>query len=71
MGFSLFNKKQKKSCLWCEFGRKSDYGENIFCLKHGVTGKRDYCRHYKYDVFKRKPDNKNIEKAYSHDDFKI
>ncbi len=71
MANSLFNKKLIKSCSWCRFGKKSDYTEEIFCLKHGVTNKRDYCRNYKYDPLKRKPDTANPLGNYKAEDFEI
>ena len=71
MGFKFFDKKIKKSCLWCKFGRVSEYDNYIFCLKKGVTGKRDYCRHYKYDIFKRKPEQIGAISDFKEDDFKL
>ena len=68
---SLFNKKLIKSCTWCRYGRKSEFTEEIFCQKHGVTDKRDYCRSYKYDPLKRKPDAIKPSGSFTADNFKL
>ena len=71
MPSKLFNKDIKKSCLWCEHGRKSEYTDEIFCRKRGVTTAGDYCRKYKYDPLKRVPEKQNLFTDYKDDDFKI
>lgn len=68
---SLFNKKLIRSCSWCKYGRRSEYADEIFCLKRGVTDKRDYCRSYKYDVLKREPEQIGPSKNYTEKDFEI
>lgn len=69
MSGDLFNKSTKKSCLWCIYAKKSEYTEEIFCKKRGVTTANDYCRKYKYDPLKRKPDVQRIAGNFSNDDF--
>ena len=71
MSAKLFNKSIRKSCAWCVYGKKSEYSDDVFCKKHGVTSAADYCRKYKYDPLKRAPDRQSIEKDYKADDFTI
>ncbi|MBQ8203149.1 MAG: hypothetical protein IJZ75_02585 [Clostridia bacterium] len=68
---SIFNKKLSKSCSFCVHGNKSEYSDEIFCAKHGVTNKRDYCRHYKYDILKRVPDKVKPTGTFSEEDFSL
>lgn len=68
---SLFNKKLIRSCSWCKHGRKSEYTDEIYCTKHGVTDKRDYCRSYKYDPLKREPERLKPADGYSEKDFEL
>lgn len=71
MGLKGFNKKLQKSCLWCIHGRKSDYCDDIFCKKHGVTTRVDACRHYKYDPLKRTPQTIKSSGNFTKEDFLI
>lgn len=68
---SIFNKKLSKSCSFCVYGNKSEYSDEIFCAKHGVTNRRDYCRHYKYDILKRKPDRIKANDGFTDKDFSL
>ena len=49
MAKSIFNKDITPACCYCVHGKNSEYTDEIFCLKKGVTDKYDCCRHYKYD----------------------
>ncbi len=71
MAKALFNKKLTKSCAWCIHGKTSDYCDDIFCKKHGVTTRVDACRHYKYDPLKRTPNRVKPSKDYSAEDFTL
>ena len=71
MALKGFNKKLQKSCLWCIHGIKSEYSDDIFCKKHGVTTRADSCRHYKYDPLKREPLKAKVADNYSPEDFSI
>ena len=66
-----FNKKLQKSCLWCVHGKNSDFCDDIFCKKHGVTTKADACRHYKYDPLKRTPKKQKCFDNFTSDDFTL
>ena len=68
---SVFNKKLQKACEYCKYGRTSDFTEDIFCAKRGVTNRRDYCRHYEYDVLKRMPTKIKPSDNYKPEDFEI
>ena len=64
MALKGFNKKLQKSCLWCIHGIKSEYSDDIFCKKHGVTTRADSCRHYKNRLCdKRNAARFNAEKS--------
>lgn len=71
MAKSIFNKKISPACCYCVHGKTSEYTDEIFCLKKGITEKNDSCRHYKYDVFKREPQKPTIADGYNPDDFKL
>lgn len=71
MSSEFFNKDIKKSCLWCIHGKKSEYTDDVFCKKHGVTTANDYCRKYKYDPLKRTPEKQTIESNFSNEDFSL
>ncbi len=71
MSGKMFDKNLKKSCAWCIHGRKSDYTDEVFCKKRGVTSSFDCCRKYKYDPLKRIPDSAGIGKDYSPEDFTL
>ena len=69
MAKSIFNKKITPACCYCVHGKFSEYTDEIFCVKKGITQKFDYCRHYKYDVFKREPNSTAPSKEYDPVDF--
>lgn len=71
MAKSIFNKELPHSCAYCIHGRPSEYTEEIFCLKKGVTDKYSSCRHYKYDVFKRTPNKTAPADGYKPEDFEL
>ena len=71
MAKSIFNKKLTPACCYCVHGRPSEYTEEIFCLKKGITEKYDSCRHYKYDVFKRTPTRTAPASDYKPEDFSL
>ena len=71
MALKGFNKKLQKSCLWCVHGIKSEYCEEIFCKKHGVTTRADSCRQYKYDPLKRTPQKQKPSCELTAEDFSL
>lgn len=68
---SFFNKKLIRSCSWCKYGKKSEYTDEIFCLKRGVTDKRDYCHSYKYNPLQREPEIIKPSENYTEKDFEL
>ncbi len=67
---SVFN-KLPRSCKYCIHGKNSPLGNEVLCIKHGVTAVNDHCRHYKYDPLRRVPEKIKIADNYSPDDFKL
>ncbi len=67
----MFNKDTLKSCEWCKFSRKSQFNDDLFCQKQGITEKFQVCRKYKYDPLKRTPEKKTVSSEFSKSDFKI
>ncbi len=67
----MFNKDTRKSCEWCKYSHKSEYNDELFCIKCGVTEKFEICRKYKYDPLKRTPEKRIISTEFSKSDFKI
>ncbi|MBO4431950.1 MAG: hypothetical protein J5852_00305 [Clostridia bacterium] len=61
----------KKSCSYCIHGKKSEYTDEVFCVKRGITSVDDCCRKYKYDPLKRTPDSISIDKNYKAEDFSL
>lgn len=68
---SIFNKKIPHSCAWCIHGKPSDYTDEVFCSKRGMTNKNDSCHSYKYDPLKRNPVKARPADGYSAEDFKL
>ena len=71
MALKGFSNKLQKSCLWCIHGKKSEYSDEIFCKKHGVTTRADVCHHYKYDPLKRTPQRIKPAGEFTKDDFSL
>lgn len=71
MSSKPFDKNIKKSCVCCAYGRKSEYTDEVFCNKHGVTTVNDCCRKFEYDPLKRIPERQSISADFSADDFLI
>lgn len=71
MALKGFNKNLQKSCLWCVYGTTSEYCEEIFCKKHGVTTRADSCRKYKYDPLKRTPHKIKPSTEFTKEDFSL
>lgn len=71
MSEKAFNKKLQKCCEYCVHGTVSSYGEEVLCVKKGITNYRDCCRSYKYDPLKRNPLRAKISDNYTPDDFKL
>lgn len=71
MSKSVFSKDISPACGHCIFGKTSEYSDEIFCLKHGVTERNDACRHYKYDVLKRTPNRIKPVSDFKPEDFEI
>ncbi|MCQ2448884.1 MAG: hypothetical protein MJ132_01660 [Clostridia bacterium] len=68
---NFFDKSLPQYCKNCKNGRASEYTEEIFCMKHGITQPNESCRHYKYDPLKRVPQKPEIAGEYSAEDFKL
>ena len=69
MSSKPFDKNVKKSCLCCVHGKKSEYADEVFCNKRGVTSVNDCCRKFRYDPLKRMPQRQSISADYIPDDF--
>jgi len=64
-----FNKKLPHYCEYCVYGTRTEFGNEVLCRKHGITDRKDSCRHYKYDPLKREPGTIKISDNYSPEDF--
>lgn len=67
----VFNKKLEKRCGYCIFGRKSEFSNEVMCIKKGITDVNDFCRKFKYDPLKREPERIRISNDFNAEDFKI
>ena len=67
----FFDKSISPACAYCLEGRPLSGGEEIFCMKHGVTKPLDRWRSYRYDPLKRVPRVKDIGRDYDPKDFKL
>jgi len=68
---SLFNKNISPACAYCVHGHISEYTNEVFCLKRGVTEPTDSCRKFKYDVLKRTPNRIIADKDFKPEDFEL
>ncbi len=71
MGNKVFNKKLPKRCEYCVHGNKSQFTNEVLCLKKGIVEVGDSCRKYKYDPLKRSPVREMPADNYTAEDFKI
>lgn len=71
MGNKIFNKKLPKRCEYCIHGTKSQFTNEVLCLKKGIMDANDMCRKYKYDPLKRTPQLQKPFDNYTAEDFKI
>lgn len=69
--FKFFGKNIPKACAWCIYGKKSEYNNDVFCLKKGVTTQNDCCKKYKYDPLKREPRVAKPADGYDPENFKL
>lgn len=67
----VFDKKLEKRCGYCIFGRKSEFSNEVMCIKKGITDVNDFCRKFKYDPLKREPERIRISNDFNAEDFKI
>lgn len=66
-----FNKKLVRSCAYCVHGKASEYTNEIFCMKRGVTTENDSCGSYKYDPLKRVPRKTKPAGNFKPEDFEL
>lgn len=67
----FFNREIPPACAYCLHGHKSEYTEEIFCVKRGVTAPTDSCRSFKYDVLKRTTRKTAPAGEFSSKDFEL
>ena len=65
------NKKYKKCCANCFFGRLPKDKLSVLCEKKGVMRPEDGCGSYKYDPLKRVPQKLVLKSDFTEDDFKL
>ena len=58
-------------CAYCRHANLISGGEEIFCLKKGLTEPNDNCKAYFYDPLKRVPKVQGIGKDYEPEDLKL
>jgi len=51
----LFDKRISPSCQYCRHGKIIDNNSAV-CIKRGIVDADSFCRRFKYDPLKRKPD---------------
>lgn len=71
MAKPFFNKDIPPACEYCRYGHKSDYSDDIFCSKRGVTSPGDSCRRFRYDVLKRTPRRTTPSGEFKPEDFEL
>jgi hypothetical protein len=67
----FFDKEIIPRCAYCLHGSHLSGGEEIFCIKKGITDPNDACRKYKYDPLKRVPSVRDFGRDYDPSDFKL
>lgn len=71
MAKPFFNKDIPPACAYCLHGHQSEYTDEIFCVKRGVTSPQDSCKRFRYDVLKRTP-RPTVQKGdFSPEDFAL
>lgn len=71
MSKPFFNRDLSPACAYCLHGWKSEYSDEIFCKKRGVTSPDDSCRSFRYDVLKRKPKKNAPSGDFKPEDFEL
>lgn len=71
MKHKVYNKNLSPSCEYCLYGNLSEFNDEIFCIKRGVTHRRDACSKYQYDPLKRIPQRQKIADGYKPEDFEL
>lgn len=66
-----FSKSITPQCAYCLKGHTISGGEEIFCIKKGITAPSGSCKGFKYDPLKRVPVTKDIGRDYKPSDFEI
>jgi len=68
----LFNEDISPQCEYCHYGRITPDNYSVLCEKRGIMLPNSYCKSFKYDVLKRRPQKKlQLFADYSADDFKL
>lgn len=71
MSKSLFDKEISPKCEYCRTGVPTAQGNEVLCRRMGVMQSDSFCKKFKYDPLKRKPNVIKIRSDYTEDDFKL
>lgn len=73
-------KKMKKSvlsgnispkCIYCETGIVAENGKSVLCTRKGVMQPDSYCKKFRYDPLKRKPETVKLMSGFTPEDFSL
>lgn len=68
---TLYNSDISPKCKYCKVGIPTSDGNEILCKRMGVMQAESYCKKFKYDPLKRKPQIASLLSDFSEDDFKL
>ena len=51
----LLGSNIEPKCRYCRFGTRVVESDTVLCPKKGVMDKNEYCKKFRYDALKRKP----------------
>ena len=66
-----FSKEIMPRCAYCLKGQAISGGEEIFCIKKGITAPNDSCKSFKYDPLKRVPMRAPSRSGFTKEDFEL
>lgn len=68
---SLYSAEVSPKCEYCSNGILSPTGKEVLCRKKGIMQTDSFCKKFKYDPLKRKPEQVKLKSDYSAEDFML
>ena len=69
---SLFRRNIDPRCVYCAHSTAMEGVKEMACVKRGVVGPYEHCRHFAYDPLKRVPPKPvRLGRDYAREDFEM